>query len=175
MSSPPTAQPVRLRFQIVLAGLIYLVDAFVLTMGLLAILTGIAGILLGMIGLVRGIFGDRSRIMPALATMGIYIGCGGAVMATLRLHNAVARHRAEGVITALHAYEAKYGTCPNDIQVLVPEFVAAIPHAKYTLLFNRFEFRKMPQSDDCSLAYTLLPPFGRAYYDVKKKSWSSLD
>jgi hypothetical protein len=58
---------------------------------------------------------------------------------------------------------------------LVPEFLDAIPLARWTFSNNRFHYHRGPSTEGAILSYTSRPPFGRDVYDVDARTWRWVD
>lgn len=175
MSSKWFASTRDARAHALIAVCIYAVDAFVLGQGVIAVLATLCVAVLGTIDIVRGLFGrDGGRIRRGFARMGTFAVMTAAVIGTIVANNRLARGRAEQVIAAMKVYRVKHGACPARLEDLVPDYLPAVPRAKYTLSFNRFEY--YPSNGECgSLMYTAIPPFGRPVYNLKAERWGYLD
>ena len=139
-----------LRRTLVIAGVLVLVDAFVLNQGLIAVATAL-GALIG--GVPRAFLawrrGEPTTARLRAARTGIYIAC--------------------------RQYEVRHGRLPDRLDELVPNFIPSVPLAKYTLMppFNMFIYMARPGQH--SLMWTVFPPFGRPYYVFEDNRWGSLD
>ena len=98
--------------------------------------------------------------------------CAVAIMVTINLNNQLARERANRLVAAIDHYRAIAGRYPQRLEDLVPTYIDAVPRAKFTLSFNRFDFAH--RQDGAVLAYAQTPPFGRAIYDFKAQRWEAL-
>ena len=78
------------------------------------------------------------------------------------------------VIEACRAYQARHGKLPDRLQELVPEFLPAVPPAKYTLSYGEFTYLTSGDQSH-TLMYVALPPFGRRLYHFEETRWSQLD
>ena len=56
---------------------------------------------------------------------------------------------------------------------LVPDFIPAVPRARYTLLFGNFEYDA--RQGRHSLMYVVIPPFGGQLYIFEQNRWIWLD
>lgn len=111
----------------------------------------------------------RARAMRA----GIYLLLGVATVTALRFHTATAQTHAEQVIEACRAYAKRNGKLPDRLTELVPEFLPAVPRAKYTLQWGEFTY--WTSEDAHTLMYVALPPFGRRLYHFEQDRWGQLD
>jgi len=92
-----------------------------------------------------------------------------AIMIAINVNNQLARHRATRLIQAIDVYRAAHGRYPLALDALVPRYIGAIPLAKYTLAFNRFDYRQAEQR--ARLSYVEVPPFGRPCFDFAERRW----
>jgi hypothetical protein len=134
---------------------------------------------LGLASLTVGALWSGLRGAPALARSralraGLYLFLGAATLATVRLHLATAESRATLVIDACRAFEQAHGALPNRLEELVPEFLSAVPRAKYTLAWGEFTY-SASETRRHTLMYVTLPPFGRRIYHFEEARWSQLD
>jgi len=88
-------------------------------------------------------------------------------------NNALAARRADALVAALHRYEARHQRLPDSLQALVPEFIPAVPRAKYTLMFGDFLYYASERQH--VLMWVMIPPFGRQLYDFERRRWRTLD
>ena len=110
----------------------------------------------------------------ATARWSVSLGlCAVAIMLTINFNNHLARQRAGELVSAINHYRAVAGAYPQALDDLVPVYIDAIPRAKYTLSFNRFEFAN--QNGRRYLAYAETPPFGRVFYDFGLHQWVVTD
>lgn len=165
-----SADGARRRAPLTLAALatLYLFDAAVLGQGFVAaaLLTIVALGLLPKWFVLRHI-GAVTWPTSRLAVM--FTTCAIAIMATINFNNSLARARGEALVTAISHYRAIAGRYPRALDDLVPTYIEAIPRAKYTLSFNRFDYSG--RGDRVVLAYADTPPFGRSFYDFKHQRW----
>ena len=105
---------------------------------------------------------------------GAYAVLGIAALLTARFHVATAEHHAADIIAACDAYKGRHGVLPATLQQLVPEFLPAVPLAKYTLSYGAFTYSAASDGAH-TLMYVTLPPFGRRVYHFEQRSWSRSD
>jgi len=163
-----------IRTSVALAGL-FLFDLGYSGQGLFAL--GVA--VLGVASLAVGALWSVFRGAPALARSralraGLYLFLGAATIATVRLHAATAESRAARVIEACRAFERAHGALPDRLEELVPDFLSAVPRAKYTLAWGEFTY-SASETRRHTLMYVALPPFGRRIYHFEEARWSRLD
>jgi hypothetical protein len=163
-----------LRTSAALAGL-FVFDLGYSGQGLFALGTAV----LGFVSLAVGALWSGLRGAPALARSralraGLYLFLGAATLATVRLHVATAESRATLVIDACRAFERAHGALPDRLEELVPEFLSAVPRAKYTLAWGEFTY-SASETTRHTLMYVTLPPFGRRIYHFEEARWSQLD
>ena len=129
------AQPPRVRRTAAVLSVIFLADLGFAGQGLVSLLIACVG--LGMLtagALWAGLrSGGGPLIRSRAARAGMYLLLGIATVSTMRFHSATAQTHAAQVIDACRAYQARHGTLPDRLDSLVPEFLAAVPRAKYTL------------------------------------------
>ena len=114
--------------------------------------------------------GALSRARRASA----YLVLGVATFAGIQFHLATAEHHSADVIAACKAYQVRHGMLPATLQQLVPEFLPAVPRAKYTLAYGEFLYwASSPNAH--TLMYYALPPFGRRLYHFEEGVWTQLD
>jgi len=111
----------------------------------------------------------RSRAVRAA----MYLCLGITTVAVMRMHTATAENHAARVIEACRAYQARHGMLPDRLQQLVPDFLSAVPAAKYTLSYGQFSYSTSGGSH--TLMYVTLPPFGRRVYHFEEARWSQRD
>ncbi len=84
-----------------------------------------------------------------------------------------ARKNAEALIAACRAYEAKHGRLPDSLEALVPEFLPALPPARYE--GPHFGFQYTVDAERHVLGWTDTLPFGRPFYVFEEDRWGYLD
>ena len=75
--------------------------------------------------------------------------------------------RAEIVVAAIEKFETDKKALPDTLKELVPAYLAEIPHAKHTLLWGAFIYRK----EAGKLYWVATPAFLTLQYDLKTKEW----
>lgn len=159
---------------VIIASALFVLDAFVLNQGTIAIIT-IAIVLPVM--LIRAIFArkDKELLKKRLTSAGIYAVMAGMILVSNLLNNNLARKRAETIIAACEQYKVKNGKYPDKLSSLVPEFLGEVPKAKYLLSASYDVFRYISSEGRHSLMYTETPPFGRPYYVLEERQWEYMD
>jgi hypothetical protein len=156
---------------LLLALLLVVVDAFLMNQGVISLLVAATLLLVSVPRtLLRRFAAVRSR---RLANVAVYLGAVVLVFVLNGINNSIAAGRGEGLVSAVNAFHAKYQQYPESLDALVPEFIAAVPRAKYTLQFSEFMYFRTEQG--ASLSYVRLPPFGRPTYDFNSRRWGYLD
>jgi len=156
------------------AAIVYLVDAFVLNQGALAVVAALCFIVVFVFVLVyAAIKRDLGRALSWVVRAGMFTLTAAAVLGTNHLQNVLARHRAEEVIAACDRYRALHGEYPEQLSDLVPALLAIVPRAKYVVGFGRFDYHAAVGRH--TLGYTALPPFGRPFYVLEEHRWGYLD
>ena len=159
----------------VVLGVLFLLDLGYSGQGLLSLLVAVSGLVLLTAGAVwssvrRASSLARSRVLRAA----LYLVLGAATLATTRLNAAIAETRAARVIAACRVFELRHGALPNRLEDLVPEFLPAVPRAKYTLAWGDFTYASS-RTTGHTLMYVALPPFGRRIYSFEDGRWRQLD
>ena len=156
--------------------ILFLADLGFAGQGLFSLLVAVLGVALMTIkalwAAVRG--GSRELIRSRTLRAGMYLLLGVATVATMRFHTATAQNHAEHVIAACRAYQAQHGKLPDRLAELVPEFLPAVPKAKYTAQWGEFSYWASDNQTH-TLMYVALPPFGRRLYHFEQARWSQLD
>ena len=111
----------------------------------------------------------RSRALKAAIYAVMVFGVFGANY----LNNALARSRAEVLVTAARQYEARHHRLPDKLQDLVPDFIPEVPLAKYTLMFNDFHY--ISREGWHGHLWVSIPPFGRPTYRFEENKWDYID
>jgi hypothetical protein len=102
---------------------------------------------------------------------GLYVALAAAAVSGSRFHQATAEKHAAWLIDACRAYQARNGTLPERLALLVPDFLPSIPRAKYTLEYGEFTY-SAAAGQTHTLMYVTLPPFGRRVYHFEDARWS---
>jgi hypothetical protein len=165
-----------LRRTAVILTVLFLGDLGFAGQGLLALAVAGVGFALLAIGAVwsavRGGVAPQARNRAGRAAM--YVVLGIATIVTMQFHTATAMRRALQVISASRAYQVKHGRLPDRLDELVPEFLPAVPRAKYTVQWGAFTYVKASEQSH-TLMFTTLPPFGRQLYHFEAAEWSQRD
>lgn len=157
-------------------AILFLLDLGFAGQGLFSMLVAIGGFgLLATRALWAAVRGRSSALIRARSMRaGLYLLLGVATVVTMRFHTATAQTHARQVIEACHAYQARHGKLPDRLAELVPEFLPAVPRAKYTLQWGDFSY-STSEHNTHTLMYVALPPFGRRLYHFEQATWSRLD
>jgi hypothetical protein len=157
-------------------AVLFLADLGFAGQGLFSLFVAGVGFSLTTIGVlwsvVRGGAAPRARSRALRA--GMYLLLGIATVATMQFHTATAQKHAAQLIEACRAYQARHGMLPDRLDQLVPEFLSAVPRAKYTLQWRAFTYSKSSEQSH-TLMYVTLPPFGRRVYHFETAQWSQRD
>jgi hypothetical protein len=159
----------------IILGVLFLFDLGYSGQGLLSIFIASCGLGLLTAGALWSTFKRaapraRSRALRA----GLYLLLGLAAYGTARFHAATAETHAVSVIEACRAFETRHGMLPSRLEDLVPEFLPAVPRAKYTLAWGEFTYSTF-SDERHTLMYVAFPPFGRRVYHFEEAQWRSLD
>lgn len=170
----PLARPKRsLRTAVLLALLLFAVDGLVLGQGGITAFA-LMGVVLFSLPLTLLAWKNRPLLAFRAKKTGVYLLAIAAVFGWVFGNRALADQRGRALVAAVEAYAAKHQRFPDTLQQLVPEFIPSIPLAKYALILNYFEYRKMPGNTHW-LTWTVIPPFGRQNYVFEERRWSYLD
>ena len=109
----------------------------------------------------------------ALVRIGIPALTLGLVRANNVVQLGVADANARRVVAACEEYYAANGRFPKDLDELVPQYLNAVPFAKYCLgPPGRFAYYNVGTP---MLVWQVVPPYYRRIYDSHTRSWSYLD
>jgi len=165
-----------LRASVIIAGVLYIVDALVLNQGFFALILVAVAILYFVPATLWVIRTDRSLARLRVSKIGIYLLAAFSILITNNLQNRMADRRAVKLGDACLAYRAKYHHYPKRLKELVPEFMSSVPVAKYSLVGNEIFFYFSRDDDrEPMLYYEAVPPFGRRFYHMESRSWGYLD
>jgi hypothetical protein len=154
---------------------LFLLDLGYAGQGLISILVAVCGLALLAVGaLWSAVKGQAPRARRRALRASLYLGLGLAAYGAASFHRVTVETRAARVIDACRAFEARRGTLPNRLDDLVPEFLPAVPRAKFTLAYGGFTYSKLEEHRH-TLMYVTLPPFGRRVYHFEGARWSQLD
>lgn len=143
--------------------------------GLLSVFVAVTGFGLLMGGALWSAVGGAAPLARRRALRaGIYFAFGLIAYGTARFHVTTAETHAARVIEACRAFETRYGVLPARLDALVPEFLPAVPRAKYTIAFGEFTYAASDEKRH-TLMYVSLPPFGRRIYNFEDGQWHQLD
>jgi amino acid transporter len=153
---------------------LYLLDAFVLNQGAIALVTAAVVIFVMLPQALMAAFAkERALLVNKAMKAAIYTVMVLAVLGSNHLNNRLAQHRAEALIAACKEYRGKYEKFPDKLEDLVPEFIPNVPLAKFTLLWNGFSYVSFEGQH--GLRWVALPPFGRPSYHFEEDRWGYLD
>ena len=173
------------RFHFIAAASLYVLDGIFFGQGVLAFLV-MAGFLLSWIFEMsfRAAKNQPATKAP-LKKFAIYACCFVSVASTIAANNEIARSRADNIISAVKQYRAKTGEYPIKLDVLVPEYLASVPNAKYTVALNKFFYwprrignaavgtlNEAAPEEGALLMYVAFPPFWRPTYYFEQDRWN---
>jgi hypothetical protein len=95
------------------------------------------------------------------------------VFGSNHINNRIARNRAEALIASIEQYKNDKGAYPDNLEALVPEYIDSVPLAKYTFMWNRFQY--FVTNGEASLWYVAFPPYGRPTYFFSSREWGYYD
>jgi len=151
---------------------LFVLDAFVMNQGAIAVITALAIIfwLLPKSALLK--YKRESPTVP-LTKAAIYGVMVLAVFIANFANNKIAKYRAESLIVAIEKYHQSTGNYPEKLSDLAPVYIPEVPVAKYTIIFNEFWYRR--SHDSVAIFYVALPPFGMHTYSFNRRSWTYID
>jgi hypothetical protein len=162
------------RTAVVLAG-IFILDLGYSGQGLFSLAVAAGGLVLLTTGALWSLArGNRPLARSRGLRASEYLLLAVTAFAAMQFHLATAQHHAADVIAACQAYQVRHGMLPATLQQLVPEFLPAVPRAKYTLAYGEFTYWASSEKDH-TLMYVALPPFGRRLYHFEQGVWTQLD
>lgn len=154
---------------------LFLFDLGYAGQGLFSMAVAAIGLVILAIGAIQA---ATQRSMPAAQSRALraslYLALGVAAYGAATFHRATAEAHAAQVIDACRAFETRRGKLPDRLDDLVPEFLAAVPRAKFMLAYADFTYSKH-EDHRHTLMYVALPPFGRRIYHFEGARWSTLD
>lgn len=157
------------------AVVLYVIDAFLFAQGGVAGIATFVMVLFGIVRVARGVAANNGYIRSGFAIIAIYSIMMASVVATIQANNRIARGRADEIVAALKLYRSATGDYPVRLMELVPGYMPVVPRAKYTLMFNEFDYHYDPTARRGFLMYVALPPFGRPTYRLDTDTWEYLD
>ncbi len=175
IDTPSATEPVkipRLSRTILFAASWFALDAFVMQQGLISIIL----LLLCVFWMApAAVIGRKDKPLARFRALRAtaYVLAAFAALAMIRLNNALAERRAEIVVAAVRQYQNKRGRFPDRLEQVAPEFLPSVPLAKYSLMYNDFQYFK--SSENPRLYYVVFPPFGRSVYYFESGRWGQLD
>jgi hypothetical protein len=86
-----------------------------------------------------------------------------------------ARKNADLLIAACRDFQARHGRLPDSLEELVPDFLPALPPAKYDGPHFGFTYDTDERRTRHVLGWTEAVPFGRPYYVFEEDRWGYLD
>lgn len=116
------------------------------------------------------------RNLRAARTL-LYLTMALAILATIRIDLAGARGKADAIVAALKSHQAKTGHYPDTLEQLVPDYLPAIPKARFSLTMNEYRYHvaRSDGRESHTLSYIAMPPFGFSYYNLEKGQWAVKD
>ena len=164
----------KLRITIILAALLFFLDAFLLNQGFLSLVL-IPITLFVLLPHALWVYRkDRALYLTRLTKAGIFLLAAFSVFAANTLQNRIADRRAIMLGNACIAFRAKYQHYPTRLNDLAPEFIRSVPMAK-PLAGAPFFYSNSLSGHEPMLFYAAIPPFGRRFYHMETGGWGYLD
>lgn len=151
----------------------YLLDALILGQGGLAIAMGLIGLLYFLpSALYKKMVKKKANEGKLLLTKGIIlILAATGVLLTNKINNSIAFKNGQRLVSACERFKEATGTYPDDLSVLVPEYISKIPRAKLVVFYGDFEYSGVPRRH--VLSWMVFPPYGRRAYSFEQAAWTS--
>ncbi|MBS4097759.1 MAG: hypothetical protein KGZ83_13090 [Sulfuricella sp.] len=164
------------RSSLLIAAGLYYIDAIWLGQGGIAVLALLALVIFFIPATLLAWYRKNlfMRNLRAARTF-LYLLMAAAILITVRIDLAGAREKGETIVAALHAYQAKTGQYPDELEQLVPAYLPAIPKARFSLSMNEYRYFVTKGKDSHTLSYIASPPFGFTYYTLEKGQWAVKD
>jgi hypothetical protein len=165
---PAFFQPAGLPAVLIVASLLFFMDALIVNAVFLSLLVGIFQVVVG-IPLLYLKDGRHQR----LRNISILLGVFATVIIAVNVNAYVAPLHADRLIKAIESYRAANGIYPQKLDDLVPKFVDHVPHAQYTL-GGVFFYVRGGTKEPPMLWYN---PHGMDHrtYHFETKDWNYLD
>lgn len=161
-----------LKKTLITAICLFLIDAFLINQGTIAILVLLFVVFWLTPKCIFRWFKKQSvklQLYQYLIYSLMVISVGGANF----LNNKFAKSRADQIIAAVEKFYAVNNRYPMKLNELAPDYIKAIPRAKYTLYSNKFSYDNL--EGDPFIYYVNVPPFGRTTYHFNQKKWGYID
>ena len=159
----------------VVLGVLFLLDVGYSGQGLFSLFVTVVGLAVMTAGALWSVARGAAPLARSRALRGVaYLVLGVATFATMRFHAFTAETHSARVIEACRAFEVRYGALPDRLDQLVPEFLPAVPRAKYTVAWGTFTYFSSGEKSH-TLMYVALPPFGRRVYHFEADRWTQVD
>jgi hypothetical protein len=97
----------------------------------------------------------------------------GLVLVNNAVQYSIARVNATRVVTACEEFRLAKGMYPDTLDELVPQYMPAVPRAKYCLMFGAFLY--WSADGTALLTWYAVPPFGRWSYSFENRQWRYVD
>jgi len=163
------AKPLKLRAALITAGTIFLVDVFFLDQGILTLGLGLFLILLHLILAGIAFSRDRDLFRHRLRKSLIYLLMIAAVFCARSLNYKIAASHLRLLADACNQYRAKTKHFPDQLQVLVPDYLPKIPQVKYVLNFwNQFTY------SNHTIIWVSFPPSEKTSYNLETDTLTKL-
>ncbi len=153
-------------------GALIIIDTFVLSAGVISMLIGIWMLL---VAIPRALFFTKAPELKwyRLRRAAVFLGAAALVFLYTFGNNQIAKKRAETVISAVKSFNEKNHRYPAKLEELMPDFIDRVPTAKFSLLYNSFVY--ISTSEDHTLLYFTMPPYGRRVYSFERNEWLIMD
>ena len=157
---------------IIIAFFLFLIDALFVNQGIIAAIALLV-VVFWLIPKSIFLWLKKRSVKPQLYKCLIYFLMAIFILGANYLNNQLATSRANQIIAAVEKFKVVNHRYPEKLAELAPEYIEAIPTAKYTLFANGFFYSN--RDDHAFIGYVALPPFGRRIYDFNSKKWGQID
>ena len=162
-------KPAGLRSVLIVASLLFVMDALIGNAVVLSLLVGIFQVVVGLPLLLL----KQERRLQRLRNIGIFLGVLVMVVVMVNVNAYIAPLHAHRLVEAIESYRAATGVYPQKLDDLVPKFIDHVPCAQYTIGGN-FRYVCGGKAEPPMLWYNPHQMDHRIYH-FKTKDWGYLD
>jgi hypothetical protein len=157
---------------VLIAVALFFLDAFVIGSFYVA---GIILLLVIPLKLAKAVKLRKEKVLlkQVLIRTGIYGLAAISIIVMFSANNTIAIKRTEMIVDACERYKTKFGDYPSTLATLIPEFLKEIPSAKIGLVAGGFRY--ISNGGKHQILFVKVPPYGRKYYTLETREWSSID
>jgi hypothetical protein len=174
--SKPARKPVNVRRGLLISFGICMASGVLALFGLLslALVIGIFGVLLNAVGAVHGVFTVNGGALKLHGGRGVmYFGLAVLCTALASERERHGRQLADGILSAIAAYQRDHGDYPGELYALVPRYLPKIPLAVDSPL-EEFQFHYYKRKKAFNLTFHA-SYLNANYYESDSGKWSHAD